>query len=107
MGVVETTHGRRAGRETPPPHTSLAIPFAAAPVGRLRFAPPAPVAPWSGVRPALVAASSCPQQRHLLPGMDPGPTGEDCLALNVFTPGADDARRPVMVWFHGGGFTTG
>jgi para-nitrobenzyl esterase len=107
MAVVETTQGRVAGHETPTHQSYLGIPFAAAPVGALRFAPPEPVAPWPGVRNALTAAPACPQQPHLLPGMDPGPLGEDCLALNVYTPGAGDGRRPVMVWFHGGGFMTG
>jgi para-nitrobenzyl esterase len=107
MAIVATTQGRVEGRETPTHQRFLGIPFAAPPVGRLRFAPPQPAAPWSGVRPALAAGLACPQTAHLLPGMDPGPVGEDCLALNVFTPGADDGRRPVMVWFHGGGFTTG
>jgi len=107
MAVVETTLGRVEGRETPTHQTFLGIPYAAPPVGRLRFAPPQPAAAWSGVRAALTAAPACPQAPFALPGMDPGPTGEDCLALNVFTPGADHGRRPVMVWFHGGGFITG
>ena len=107
MAVVETIHGRVQGREAPTHQTFLGIPYAAPTVGRLRFAPPAPPASWSGVRPAVAAALACPQPPSLLPGMAPGPTGEDCLALNVYTPAADDGRRPVMVWFHGGGFVTG
>src|SRR5690348_3357274 len=104
MAVVATTLGRVEGRETPTHQTFLGIPYAAPPLGRLRFAPPEPAKPWTGVRPALAAAPACPQPPFVLPGMDPGPVGEDCLALNVFTPGADGGRRPVMVWFHGGGF---
>lgn len=107
MAVVETTHGKVEGREAPTHQTYLGIPFAAPPVGRLRFAPPAPPAPWTGVRPALEPGHACPQPQSLLPGMAPGTTGEDCLSLNVFTPAADDARRPVLVWLHGGGFVTG
>jgi len=107
MAVVVTTQGRVAGRETATHQTFLGIPFAAAPVGPLRFAPPAPAAPWTGVRPALEPGHACPQPAALLPGMAPGTLGEDCLSLNVYTPAADDGRRPVMVWFHGGGFITG
>jgi para-nitrobenzyl esterase len=107
MAVVEITSGRIEGREAPTHQTFLGIPYAAAPVGRLRFAAPAPAASWSGVRAAIAPALACPQPPSLLPGMAPGPTGEDCLALNVYTPAADRGRRPVLVWFHGGGFVTG
>jgi len=107
MAIVETSGGRVEGRETATHQTFLGIPYAAPPVGRLRFAPPATAAPWSGVRPALEPGLACPQPASLLPGMTPGPTGDDCLSLNVYTPSADGGRRPVMVWMHGGGFVTG
>ncbi|MFE9454125.1 carboxylesterase/lipase family protein [Streptomyces sp. NPDC006739] len=82
------------------------IPYAAPPVGRLRWAPPHRAAPWSGVRDATRPASACPQLAGEVPG---GSTDENCLHLNVTTPeGARPARpRPVIVWLHGGGFTTG
>ncbi|MEU0967048.1 carboxylesterase family protein [Streptomyces sp. NPDC005917] len=82
------------------------IPYAAAPVGRLRWAPPHRATPWSAVRDATRPASACPQPAGEVPG---GSTDEDCLHLNVTTPdGAGPARpRPVIVWLHGGGFTTG
>ena len=82
------------------------IPYAAPPVGRLRWAPPRPAAPWAGVRDATRPASACPQPAGEVPG---GSTDEDCLHLNVTTPdGAEPARpRPVIVWLHGGGLTTG
>lgn len=107
MAIVETSGGRVEGRETSTHQSFLGIPYAAAPVGRLRFAPPASATPWTGVRPAVEAGLACPQPASLLPGMAPGPTGEDCLSLNVYTPAADGGRRPVMVWLHGGGFITG
>ena len=107
MAVVETTSGKVEGRESPTHQTFLGIPFAANPVGALRFAPPAPPAAWTGVRAAKEPGHACPQPASPLPGMAPGPIGEDCLTLNVFTPSAGRGHRPVMVWFHGGGFVTG
>jgi para-nitrobenzyl esterase len=85
------------------------IPFAAAPVGERRFAPPRPVAPWRGVVDARDYGPSCPQQdlgpEWLLGGFA-GPQSEDCLSLNVWA--FDDARvRPVMVFIYGGGFVAG
>ncbi|MEW2119457.1 carboxylesterase family protein [Streptomyces sp. NPDC005474] len=82
------------------------IPYAAPPVGHLRWTPPHRPTPWSGVRDATRPASACPQPAGEVPG---GSTDEDCLHLNITTP--DDAApahpRPVIVWLHGGGFTTG
>ncbi|MGQ4421004.1 carboxylesterase family protein, partial [Streptomyces sp. SAS_269] len=82
------------------------IPYGAPPVGRLRWAPPRRAAHWPGGRDATRPASACPQPAGEVPG---GSTDEDCLHLNVTTPdGAGPARpRPVIVWLHGGGFTTG
>lgn len=82
------------------------IPYAAPPVGRLRWAPPRPARPWTGTRDATGPASACPQPAGEVPG---GSTDEDCLYLNVTTPAGATPRhpRPVIVWLHGGGFTTG
>jgi para-nitrobenzyl esterase len=81
----------------------LGIPYAAPPVGALRWQPPQPAANWSGVRDATQFAPHCPQ-----PGGPFGEasTSEDCLYLNVFTPRAV-ARHPVMVWIHGGALVSG
>jgi para-nitrobenzyl esterase len=86
------------------------IPYAAPPVGDLRWRPPMPAAKWKGVRPAKDFGSHCVQTGGY-PDMvfhDPGPS-EDCLTLNVWTPASarPDSRLPVMVWIYGGGFTTG
>jgi para-nitrobenzyl esterase len=90
------------------------IPFAAPPIGELRWRPPQPVAPWTGVRQAAESGADCMQGRF---GPPPAPgasqttpaPSEDCLYLNVWRPegSAADAKLPVMVWIYGGGFTGG
>lgn len=104
--TVHTHDGPVRGAAHDGYRTFEGIPYAAPPVGRLRWAPPRHAAPWSGVRDATEPASACPQPTGEVPG---GSTDEDCLHLNVTTPGgAGPARpRPVIVWLHGGGFTTG
>lgn len=85
------------------------IPYAAPPVGTLRWKPPQPVAHWSGVREAAEFGSRC-MQGNIYGDMifrDPGPS-EDCLYLNVWAPAKHEgARLPVMVWIYGGGFAAG
>jgi len=86
------------------------IPYARAPEGDLRWRVPEPPEPWTGVLDARsfgpIAPQNPPAPGMSIPG-DPTQWSEDCLTLNVWTPGLDDARRPVMVWVHGGGFTSG
>jgi len=84
------------------------IPFAAPPVGPLRWRAPEPPASWSGVRKADHFGPPCMQTPPMIPGMPPMHMSEDCLYLNVWTP-AKSAREklPVMVWIYGGGFMFG
>jgi para-nitrobenzyl esterase len=84
------------------------IPFAAPPVGDLRWRDPQPVAPWAGVRDAQSFAPICPQMGDSLPGASSEPKSEDCLYLNLWAPAATHkAKLPVMVWIYGGGWTNG
>ena len=85
------------------------IPYAAPPVGALRWKPPVATAKWDGVRDATKYGDICMQK---MPNADNGigqlPASEDCLTLNVFTQNIQrNAKRPVMVWIHGGGFVNG
>jgi len=108
--IVETAAGRLEGTREDDLAIFRGVPFAAPPVGPLRFRAPQPVEPWAGVRPATqfgLAAPQLPVDFDLIDGLDVGLTNEDCLFLNVYTPGCDAARRPVLVWIHGGAFTIG
>lgn len=103
--------GTRVEGATRPIASYLGIPFAAPPIGELRFAPPSPPARWSTERDARAFGCSPPQVGgallDLLGSAPRGEQSEDCLSINVWTPGADDALRPVMVWIHGGAFISG
>jgi para-nitrobenzyl esterase len=82
------------------------VPFAAPPVGPLRWRPPQPAARWTGVRDATQFGAVCPQTPGR--GVPPGATqSEDCLFLNIWAPSAAHHDAPVMVWIHGGGDENG
>ena len=90
------------------------IPYAAAPTGDRRFAPPGPVPHWSGIRDASEPGPNAPQRLRALPGLDVTPLvgtrwneGDDYLTLNVLRPAAEGSERPVIVFIHGGGFLVG
>ena len=115
--VVETTSGKVQGVNNIGIREFKGIPYGASTAGKNRFMPPQKPAPWSGVRECLRHGQVCPQTPANLKseyGMmiewdcQPGGLGEDCLSLNVWTPGVNDgAKRAVLVSFHGGGFATG
>ncbi|HWU54469.1 MAG TPA: carboxylesterase family protein, partial [Rhizomicrobium sp.] len=84
----------------------LGIPYAKPPVGALRWMPPQPVAKWTGVRRAYRFGPTCAQVTTLGPFAGPPNSNEDCLYLNVFTQDVK-AKRPVLVWIHGGGYFDG
>ncbi len=103
--VVATADGTVRGRAVAATDEFLGIPYAAPPVGALRWQPPRPPAPWHGVRAATSYAPHCSQSSS---AFGQASTSEDCLYLNVFTPATSKARNlPVMVWVHGGSLLTG
>ncbi len=116
--VVEITSGKLRGVLIGGVYTYKGVPYGASTAGGNRFMPPRPPQPWSGVRDALAYAGHAPQSPNrpkrrseletILGPADTTPEGEDCLTLNLWTPGlGDGAKRPVMVWLHGGCFAYG
>src|ERR1700761_1608051 len=103
--VVATADGLLRGTTTAGTREFLGVPYAAPPVGNLRWRPPQPAARWRGVRAATSFAPHCPQSAS---PFGEASTSEDCLYLNVYTPAGGNLRhRPVMVWIHGGALVTG
>ncbi|MFZ3573442.1 carboxylesterase/lipase family protein [Streptomyces sp. BH097] len=103
--VVRTDAGAVRGRADSATRVFQGIPYAAPPVGALRWASPQRAKPWQGVRDATKPGNRCAQAAGLI---DEPSTTEDCLFLNVTTPRAPAKRKlPVMVWIHGNGFISG
>lgn len=108
--IVQTKAGKLRGAVQDGVAVFKGIPYAAPPIGQFRWRPPQAVSPWQGIRDALAFGPDCAQAEW---GGGPGTmakgSSEDCLCLNVWAPAEakQNARLPVMVWIHGGGFVGG
>ena len=111
--VVEIVSGKIRGATSAIGCHFKGIPYAGTTEGAQRFLPPSPAPSWTGVRDATDFALRCPQDDGIIKPAnawirDLQTTGEDCLAVNVWTPNLNaNAKRPVMVWLHGGGYFRG
>ncbi len=121
--VVETTSGKvRGQRGVAGGYKFFCVPYGASTAGEGRFMPPRPPAPWADIREVPKQAIIAPQLDPAAKAAEPGSRraavsgigseagsieSEDCLNVTVYTPGTDSARRPVMVWLHGGGYSAG
>jgi para-nitrobenzyl esterase len=115
--TVDTSAGKVRGVHSPGVYAFKGVPYAASTAGERRFMPPAKPPPWTGVREAHDLGPRAPQLLSSFHGFVPHevevmdrdePMSEDCLVLNVWTPGIGRSRkRPVMLWLHGGGYTSG
>jgi para-nitrobenzyl esterase len=115
--VVETTAGKVRGYTRNGIYTFKGIPYAASTAGGARFLAAAKPKPWTGIRSSLYYGQVCPQgpragwavdENAFMFEWDDGQPGEDCLRVNVWTPGINDNRkRPVLFWIHGGGYSAG
>ena len=116
--VVETASGKLLGTAVEDVVAFKTIPYAASTAGANRFLPPRPAVAWTGVRDCSDFSGKAPQSGLRPPtrpelenfsgASDASPETEDCLTLNIWTPGCERAaKRPVMMWFHGGAFAYG
>ena len=109
--VAETVSGKIEGTYLDGLYIFKGVPYAAPPVGKLRWMPPQQPVSWNGARPAVEFGPVAPQTIMPNPALEmiriAQRQSEDCLYLNIWSPGLDDAKRPVMVWIHGGAFNMG
>lgn len=116
LAVAETNSGKVRGFVRRGIFTFRGVPYGASTAGERRFLPPSRPAPWKEIRSSLTYGYVSPQEPRehwdkdevaFVYQWDDGVQNEDCLRLNVWTPGLEAGKRPVMVWLHGGGFSTG
>ena len=117
IAIAQTEYGKVQGYLLNHVYTFLGVPYGADTSGKNRFMPPQKPEPWTDVRPAVFYGNTAPQRMENRWPNNYGTfadhwnywdVSEDCLYLNVWTPGiADGKKRPVLVWLHGGGFTNG
>ncbi|ANU09068.1 carboxylesterase type B [Planococcus antarcticus DSM 14505] len=108
--IVESVYGKLRGQQQGNVIVWKGIPYAKPPIGGRRFRAPQPPEPWTEVREAVLFGPAAIQASNGIMeflGNQTDNTSEDCLYLNVWSPAADSRRRPVMVWIHGGAFTSG
>ncbi|MES2294935.1 MAG: carboxylesterase family protein [Pseudomonadota bacterium] len=112
--VANTKYGKIRGTANGSIKVFKGVPYGASTAGANRFMPPQPPTPWSDVRDTIAYGDQSPQAPAMgfmeeeMVSLDHSPMSEDCLRLNVWTAGLKDGKkRPVMVWFHGGGFSGG
>lgn len=109
MAIIDTKSGKVQGYSEKGVEVYKGIPYAEPPIGDLRFRPPIAKEPWDGVLDATKYGHFAFQGYILFEDLfgKLGPESEDCLTLNIWTPAADDKKRPVMFWIHGGAFISG
>ncbi|MFA6340352.1 MAG: carboxylesterase family protein, partial [Bacteroidales bacterium] len=117
IAVAPTAYGKVKGYVLRDIYHFMGIPYGANTSGKNRFMPPCPPEPWEGVLPCVYFPTSAPQIIRYPRSSESYPAfvdrwnydeiGEDCLRLNVWTPAPDARKRPVIVWLHGGGFSSG
>lgn len=105
MSIVDTIYGKIEGKTNNGLAVFLGVPYAAPPIGELRFRAPQPPQPWDNVIETKKYGGSAPQDT--IPLLSVGDLSEDCLYLNIWTPAVDGKKRAVLFWIHGGGFFIG
>ncbi len=105
--IADTTYGKLRGARENGVNIFRGVPYAGYVSGDHRFRSPAPLKPWTGILNALKFGHPSIQAPNHTYGINEPEPAEDCLVINIWTPGNDNKKRPVMFYNHGGGFTTG